>query len=42
MTTGIDYFPNDNFFPDLGNLFIDDIGDHREASGSTPAVMYVT
>ena len=40
-TTGSDYFSNDDFFPDIGNLFIDNMGDNGDGSGSTPAAMYV-
>ena len=43
-TTGCDFFPNDDFFPNIGNLFIDDMGDNLNAngaSGSTPAAVYV-
>ena len=40
-TAGCDYFPNDDFFPDIGNLFIDDMGDTGDGSGSAPAAMYV-
>ena len=38
-----DHFPNDDFFPDLGNLFLNDMGDNVNAnsSGSAPAVQYV-
>ena len=39
-TAGGDYFPNDVFFPDVGNLSINDMGDNG-ASGSTPAAPYV-
>src|ERR1043165_7395539 len=35
-----DYFSDDDFFPDVGNLSINDIGDNT-ASGSTPAASYV-
>ena len=37
-TTGIELFPNDDFFHDIANLFIDDMGD---ASGSAAAASYV-
>ena len=41
MTTGCDFFPNDDFFPDIDNLFIDDMGDTGDGNGSAPAAMYV-
>ena len=37
-TTGSDYFPNDDDFPDIGNLFINDLADG--ANGSAPAAQY--
>ena len=40
-TTGSDYFPNDDFFPGIGNLFIDEMGDNGDDSGSAPATTYV-
>ena len=37
-----DHFPNDDFFPDLGNLFLDDMGDTgNNSSGSASAAQYV-
>ena len=36
-TTGIEFFPNDDFFPDIGSLFIDDMGDNINANGSAAA-----
>ena len=36
-TTDFEFFPNDEFFPDIDNLFIDDMGD----SGSSAAAQYV-
>ena len=39
-TAGSDYFPDDDFFPDVGNLSINDMGDNG-ASGSTPTAPYV-
>ena len=41
-TAGCDFFPNDDFFPDIGNLFIDDMDDTGNSSGSTSAAMNVT
>src|ERR1044072_8302686 len=35
-----DYFSNDDFFPDVGNLSINDMGDNS-ASGSIPFAPYV-
>src|ERR1041385_8074871 len=35
-----DYFSDDNFFPDVGSLSINDMGD-TNTSGSTPAAPYV-
>ena len=32
---------NDDFFPDLGNLILDDMGDNVNAGGATPAAPYV-
>ena len=37
-TTGIEFVPNDDFFPNIANLFIDDMGD---ASGSAAAASYM-
>src|SRR3989337_332245 len=42
VTAGSDDFANDNFFPDLGNLFINDMADNTNAGGSVPAAPYVT
>jgi hypothetical protein len=39
-TAGCDEFANDNFFPDLGNLFINDMAQNITAGGSTPAAPY--
>ena len=37
-----DHFPNEDLFPDIGNLFIDDMGDvNTNSSGSAPAAQYV-
>ena len=41
MTTGSDNFANDDFFPDLGNLILDDMGDNVNAGGATPTAPYV-
>ena len=39
-TTGIEFFPNDDFFPDIGSLFIDDMGDNSNANASAAAAPY--
>ena len=36
-TTGFELFPNDDFFPDTGSLFIDDMGDNANANASASA-----
>ena len=38
-TAGSDDFLDDDFFPDLGNLFLNDMGDNING-GSTPAASY--
>ena len=41
-TTGFEFFPNDDFFPDITNLFIDNMGDDMgNSSGATAAAPYV-
>ena len=41
-TADDDYFPNDDFFPDLGNLFIDDgMGDNIINATAAAAAPYV-
>ena len=40
-TAGSDDFANDNFFPDLGNLILDDMGDNVNAGGAVPTAPYV-
>ena len=40
-TAGSDDFGNDDFFPDLGNLILDDMGDNVNAGGAAPAAPYV-
>ena len=40
-TAGSDDFANDDFFPDLGNLILDDMGDNVNAGGAAPAAPYV-
>ena len=40
-TAGSDDFVNDDFFPALGDLILDDMGDNVNASGAAPAVPYV-
>ena len=39
-TTGIEFFPNDDFFLDIGSLFIDDMGDNINANASAAAALY--
>ena len=39
-TTGIEFFPNDDFFPDIGSLFINDMGDNVNANASAAATLY--
>ena len=38
---GSDDFANDDFFPDLGNLILDNMGDNVNAAGAAPAAPYV-
>ena len=40
-TVGSDDFANDDFFPDLGNLILNDMGDNVNAGGAAPAAPYV-
>ena len=40
-TAGSDDFANDDFFPDLSNLILDDMGDNVNAGSAAPAVPYV-
>ena len=40
-TAGSDDFIDDNFFPDLGNLLLNDIGDNLNANGAAPVAPYV-
>ena len=37
-TTGTEFFPNDDFFPDIANLFIDDMGDNGNTNGAAAAL----
>ena len=39
-TTGTEFFPNDDFFPDIGSLFINDMGDNVNATASAAATLY--
>ena len=32
---------DDDFFPDLGNLFLNDMGDNLNANGAAPVASYV-
>ena len=34
-------FTDDDFFPDLGNLFLNDMGDNLNANGAAPVAPYV-
>ena len=40
-TAGSNDFANDDFFPDLGNLILDDMGNNVNAGGAAPAALYV-
>ena len=40
-TAGSDDFADDDFFPDLGNLFLNDMGDNLNANGAAPIAPYV-
>ena len=40
-TAGSHDFTNDDFFPDLDNLFLDDMGDNLNANGAAPIASYV-
>ena len=40
-TAGSHDFTDDNFFPDLGNLFLNDMGDNLNANGAAPVAPYV-
>ena len=40
-TAGSDDFANDDFFPDLGNLILHDMGDNVNTGGVAPAAPYV-
>ena len=37
ITDSDDSFPNDDFFPDIGNLFLDDMGDNVNANANANA-----
>ena len=41
VTAGSDDFTNDDFFPDLGNLFLNDMGDNLNTNGAAPVAPYV-
>ena len=41
-TAGTHDFTNDDFFPDLGNLFLNDMGDNLNANGAAPVAPYVS
>ena len=40
-TAGSHDFADDDFFPDLGNLFLDNMGDNLNANGAAPVAPYV-
>ena len=40
-TAGSDDFANDDFFPDLGNLILDVMGDNVNTGSAAPAALYV-
>ena len=40
-TAGSYDFTDDDFFPDLGNLFLNDMGDNLNANGAAPVAPYV-
>ena len=40
-TAGSHDFINNDFFPDLGNLFLNNMGDNLNANGAAPAAPYV-
>ena len=41
VTAGSDDFTDDDFFPNLGNLFLNDMGDNLNANGAAPVAAYV-
>ena len=40
-TASSDDFTDDDFFPDLGNLFLNDMGDNLNANRAAPVAPYV-
>ena len=40
-TASSDDFTDDDFFPDLGNLFLNDMGDNLNTNGAAPVALYV-
>ena len=40
-TAGSHDFTDDDFFPNLGNLFLNDMGDNLNANGAAPIAPYV-
>ena len=40
-TAGSHDFPDDDFFPDLGHLFLNDMGDNLNANSAAPVAPYV-
>ena len=40
-TPASDDFTDDDFFPDLSNLFLNDMGDNLNANGAGPVAPYV-
>lgn len=41
VTIGSDGFTDNDFFPDLGNLFLNDMGDNLNANVAAPITPYV-
>ena len=41
-TAGSYDFTDNDFFPDLGNLFLNDMGDNLNANGAAPVAPYVS
>ena len=40
-SAGSHNFTDDDFFPDLGNLFLNDMGDNLNTNGAAPVALYV-
>ena len=41
LTAGSHDFTDDDFFPNLDNLFLNDMGDNLNANGAAPVALYV-